>query len=122
MFQYWVILPKRVKPANLSPEHIAEVGLINIGRYVSNDTQPYMEVWAAYERCLWEMNPADWLFNKLALMGEKVLQQRLIDNPSGSGQFAGVLTLKTHSSGDEVVSRYTVQKDYNPEKAVGIIF
>ncbi len=122
MFQYWVILPKRVKPADLMPNHIAEVGLTNIGRYVTNDTQPYMEVWAAYEHCQWEMNPADWLFNKLELMGEKVLQQRLIDNPSGSGQFADVLTLKTHSSGDEVVSRYTVQKDYNPEKGGGNYF
>ncbi|HAZ75290.1 MULTISPECIES: hypothetical protein [Enterobacteriaceae] len=122
MLQYWVILPKRVKPAELAPQHIAEVSLTNLGRYVTNDTQPYMEVWAAYERCEWEMNPADWLFNKLELMGEKVLNQRLIVNPAGSGVFADVLTLKTHSSGDEVISRFTVQKDYNPDEGGGNYF
>ncbi|AOR58550.1 hypothetical protein [Pectobacterium parmentieri] len=122
MLQYWVILPKRAKPAELTPQHIAEVGLTNLGRYVTDDAQPYMEVWAAYERCQWEMNPADWLFNKLELMGEKVLNQRLIVHPSGSGLFADVLTLKIHSSGDEVISRYTVQKDYNPEEGGGNYF
>jgi hypothetical protein len=122
MLHYWVVLPKRVKPAELKPQHIAEVGLTNIGRYVTNDNQPYMEVWAAYERCQWEMNPADWLFNKLELMGEKVLNQRLIIHPAGSGIFADVLTLKVHSSGDEVISRYTVQKDYNSEESGGNYF
>lgn len=122
MLRYWVILPKRVKPADLAPQHISEVGLTNLGRYVTSDTQPYMEVWAAYERCQWEMNPADWLFNKLELMGEKIVKKRLIIHPSGSGMFADVLTLKTHSSGDEVISLYTVQKDYNPEEGGGNYF
>lgn len=85
MLQYWVILPNRVKPAELTPQHLPEVGLTNLGRYATDDAQPYMEVWAAYERCQWEMNPSDWLFNKLELMGEKVLNQRLIAHPSGSG-------------------------------------
>ena len=122
MLQYWVILPNRVKPAELTPQHLPEVGLTNLGRYATDDAQPYMEVWAAYERCQWEMNPSDWLFNKLELMGEKVLNQRLIAHPSGSGLFADVLTLKTHSSGDEVISRYTVQKDYNPQEGGGNYF
>lgn len=122
MLHYWVVLPKRVKPAELNPVHLAEVGLTNLGRYVTGDEQPYMEVWAAYERCQWEMNPADWLSKKLDLMGERVLNQRLIFHPSGSGFFADVLTLKVHSSGDEVVSRYTVQKDYNPQEGGGNYF
>ena len=81
-----------------------------------------MEVWAAYERCKWEMNPADWLFNKLELMGEKILNRRLIVHPAGSGIFADVFTVKIHSSGDEVISRYTVHKDYNPEESGGNYF
>ncbi|WP_394515875.1 hypothetical protein E7738_17420 [Pantoea sp. SGAir0430] len=122
MLQYWVVLPKRMKPAELSPKYITEVGLTNLGRYVSTDSRPYMEVWAAYEHYQWEMNPADWLFNKLELMGEEILNQRLITNPSGSGIFADVLTLKIHSSGDKVISRFTVQKDYNPELGGGNYF
>ncbi len=122
MLEYWVILPNRVKPAELTPQHLPEVGLTNLGRYATDDAQPYMEVWAAYEHCQWEMNPSDWLFNKLELMGEKVLNQRLIAHPSGSGLFADVLTLKMHSSGDEVISRYTVQKDYNPQEGGGNYF
>ncbi|KAA5920586.1 MULTISPECIES: hypothetical protein [Pantoea] len=122
MLHYWVVLPNRLKPAELKLQNIAEVGLINIGRYSTNDNLPYMEVWAAYERCQWEMNPSDWLFNKLELMGEKIINKRLIVNPAGNGVFADVLTLKTHSSGDEVVSRYTVQKDYNPEESGGNYF
>ncbi len=122
MFHYWVLLPQAVKPAEVKPVHFPEVGLTNIGRYITEDTSPYMEVWAAYERCQWEMNPSDWLENKLSLMGEKILHQRLINHPSGSGKFADVLTIKTLASGDEVVSRYTVQKDYNPVDGGGNYF
>lgn len=122
MLQYWVFLPKRVKPAEVVPTYLEEVGMTNLGRYFSNDAQPYMEVWAAYEHIKWEINPADWLFNKLELMGEKVLLQRLIKHPSGFGEFADVLTLKVHSSGDKVISRFTVQKDYNPKKGGGNYF
>ncbi|MCL2897396.1 hypothetical protein [Brenneria tiliae] len=122
MLHYWVILPKRVKPAELTPINFPDVGLTNIGRYITADSSPYLEVWAAYERCPWEMNAADWLFKKLSIMGEKVLHQRIINNPAGSGTFADVLTIKTHASGDEVVSRYTVQKDYNPVEGGGNYF
>ncbi|ADP10132.1 hypothetical protein EJP617_04510 [Erwinia sp. Ejp617] len=122
MLHYWVLLPQRVQPAELSPVSFPEVGLTNIGRYITNDESPYLEVWAAYQHCRWEMNASDWLFNRLALMGEKVLHQRIIENPSGSGSFADVLTLKTHGSGDEVISRYTVQKDYNPKDGGGNYF
>jgi len=48
-------------------------------------------------------------------MGEKILHRRLVGKASENGIFADVLTLKTHASGDEVISRYTVQKDYNRE-------
>ncbi|CCP04273.1 hypothetical protein BN439_3239 [Erwinia amylovora Ea644] len=122
MLHYWVVLPHRVQPAELTPLNFPEVGLTNIGRYITNDESPYLEVWAAYQHCRWEMNASDWLFNRLDLMGEKVLHQRIIDNPSGSGSFADVLTLKTHGSGDEVISRYTVQKDYNPKDGGGNYF
>lgn len=50
------------------------------------------------------------------------LHQRLVTHPSGSGKFADVLTIKTLASGDEVVSRYTVQKDYNPVDGGGNYF
>ena len=119
---YWVILPQKVKPAELDPIDFHDVGLTNIGRYVSPDKSPYLEIWAAYEHCPWEMNASDWLFNKLSLMGEKILHQRILDNPSGSGKFADVLTTKTQPSGEEVISRYTVQKDYNPKSAGGNYF
>ncbi|WP_168409238.1 hypothetical protein [Erwinia amylovora] len=122
MLHYWVVLPHRVQPAELTPVNFPEVGLTNIGRYITNDESPYLEVWAAYQHCRWEMNASDWLFNRLDMMGEKVLHQRIIDNPSGSGSFADVLTLKTHGSGDEVISRYTVQKDSNPKDGGGNYF
>ncbi|CZX16008.1 hypothetical protein [Enterobacter bugandensis] len=122
MLHYWLLLPQNVKPAELKPITFQEVGLTNIGRYIADDTGPYIEVWAAYEHCQWEMNASDWLINKLDLMGEKVLSQRIITHPSGSGKFADILSIKTMPSGDEVVSRYTVQKDYNPVNGGGNYF
>ena len=65
------------------------------------------------------MNASDWLFNKLSMMGEKILHRRLVGNPSENGIFADVLTLKTQASGDDVISRYTVQKDYNRDSGGG---
>ncbi|WP_338567502.1 hypothetical protein VRC02_03385 [Erwinia sp. E_sp_B01_3] len=122
MLHYWVILPKNIKPAELEPVAFPDTGLINIGRYFTSDCSPYLAVWAAYERCQCEMNASDWLFKKLSLMGEKVLHRRLVGKTSEQGMFADVLTIKTHLSGDEVISRYTVQKDYNRVKGEGITF
>lgn len=122
MLHYWVALSQSLKPAEVNPVNFPEVGLVNIGRYITSDDTPYLEVWAAYERCQWEMNASDWLLKKLSIMGEKILHQRIINNPSGSGKFADVLTIKSHASGDEVISRYTVQKDYNTEKSGGNYF
>lgn len=122
ILHYWVLLPQNIKPAELKPVVFQDVGLTNIGRYITDDTSPYIEVWAAYEHCLWEMNASDWLINKLDLMGEKILNQRVVTHPSGSGKFADILTIKTMPSGDEVVSRYTVQKDYNPVNGGGNYF
>lgn len=119
MLHYSVILPKRLQPAEIVPAKFPEVRLTNIGRYFPVDDSPYLEVWAAYEHCEWEMNASDWLFNRLARMGENILHQRIIVNPAGSGSFADVLSLKTLPSGDDVISRYTVQKDYNPKQAGG---
>ncbi|MFK3704708.1 hypothetical protein ACI2JR_07040 [Klebsiella sp. NPDC088457] len=122
MLHYWILLPQSVKPVELRPVVFQDVGLTNIGRYITEDTSPYVEVWAAYEHCRWEMNASDWLINKLDLMGEKILHQRIITHPSGSGKFADILTSKTMTSGDEVVSRYSVQKDYNPINGGGNYF
>ena len=122
MLHYWVILPKSVKPTELAPVAFPETGLTNVGRYFTTDESPYLEVWAAYERCEWEMNASDWLFKKLALTGEKILHKRLVGKASENGIFADVLTIKTHSSGDEVISRFTVQKDYNRDSGGGNYF
>lgn len=122
MLHYWVVLPNSLKPAELEPVAFPGTGLTNIGRYFTTDESPYLEVWAAYERCEWEMNASDWLFKKLALTGEKVLHRRLVGKAVENGLFADVLTIKTYSSGDEVISRYTVQKDYNREKGGGNYF
>lgn len=78
MLHYWVVLPKSLKPAELEPVAFPDISLTNIGRYLTTDDSPYLEVWAAYERCQWEMNASDWLFKKLAMMGEKVLNRRLV--------------------------------------------
>jgi len=119
MLHYWVVLPKSLKPVELEPVAFPDVGLTNIGRYLTTDDSLYLEVWAAYERCQWEMNASDWLFKKLAMMGEKILHRRLVGKASENGIFADVLTLKTHASGDDVISRYTVQKDYNRDSGGG---
>ncbi|EGT4385597.1 hypothetical protein QL217_16955 [Cronobacter malonaticus] len=121
-YHYWVVLPNYVKPVELVPIEFKDVGLINIGRYISQGDFPYMEVWIAYENALWEMNPSDWLYNKLSLMGENILHQRIISHPSGAGRFADVLTYKRLASGEQVISRFTVQKDYNPVKGGGNYF
>lgn len=119
---YWVILPKYVKPVELEAIEFKDVGLTNIGRYISQEAPFYMEVWVAYENAPWEMNPSDWLFNKLSLMGEEILHKRIINHPSGAGKFADVLTFKRLNSGEKVISRYTVQKDYNPVNGGGNYF
>lgn len=121
-YHYWVVLPNYVKPVELAPIQFKDVGLNNIGRYISQGGFPYMEVWVAYENALWEMNPSDWLYNKLSLMGESILHQRIINHPSGAGRFADVLTYKNLASGEQVISRFTVQKDYNPIKGGGNYF
>ncbi|WP_234014027.1 hypothetical protein [Cronobacter dublinensis] len=122
IYHYWVVLPKYVKPVELDPIQFKDVGLINIGRYISQEASFYMEVWVAYENAPWEMNPSDWLFNKLTLMGEEILHKRIINHPSGAGKFADVLTFKRLNSGETVISRYTVQKDYNPIDGGGNYF
>lgn len=122
MLNYWVVLPQGVKPADVNPVDFTAVGLTNIGRYLTTDASPYLEVWMGYEHCQWEMNASDWLFKKLSLMGEAVLHRRFVGKPSENGVFADVLTIRKHESGDEVISRYTVQKDYNPQESGGNYF
>lgn len=122
MLHYWVILPKNVQPVELNSVAFPDLGLINIGRYITQDASPYMEVWLAYERCQWEMNASDWLYKKLSMMGEQIIHQRVVGNAAEAGRFADVLTVRTHASGDEVISRYTVHKDYNPQQGGGNYF
>lgn len=122
MLNYWVVLPQGVKPTELDAVDFPAVRLTNIGRYLTTDASPYLEVWVGYEHCQWEMNASDWLFKKLSLMGEKVLHRRLVGKPSGNGIFADMLTVRKHESGDEVISRYTVQKDYNRQEGGGNYF
>ncbi|MEW5291980.1 hypothetical protein ABW286_22850 [Erwinia papayae] len=122
MLNYWVVLSQSLKPAEINAVDFPAVSLTNIGRYLTTDNSPYLEVWVGYEHCQWEMNASDWLFKKLALMGERVLQRRFTGKPSGNGIFADVLTVRKHESGDEVISRYTVQKDYNPQQGGGNYF
>lgn len=122
MLNYWVVLPQGLKPAEVNPIDFPAVGLTNIGRYLTTDTSPYLEVWMGYEHCQWEMNAADWLFKKLSIMGETVLHRRFVGKASENGMFADVLTIRKHESGDEVISRYTVQKDYNPQESGGNYF
>ncbi len=48
MLYYWVVLPKSLRPAELERLAFPDVGLTNIGRYVTTDNSPCREVWAAY--------------------------------------------------------------------------
>lgn len=122
MLHYWVILPQNVQPVELNSVNFPDLNLINIGRYITQDASPYMEVWLAYERCQWEINASDWLYKKLSMMGEHIIHQRVVGNAAETGRFADVLTVRTYASGDEVISRYTVQKDYNTQKGGGNYF
>lgn len=109
---YWVILPNNVNPTKLEPIMIDGLNMVNIGQYTRIDGSPYLEVQFAYEHSLFEMNASDWLKNKLAKMGEEILEERIIHGKS-TGDYMDCLCRKQMNDGANVISRYTVIKDYD---------
>ena len=110
--QYWIILPNNVKPTKVEPVAIPEVDLTNIGQYNSIDDSPYLEIEVVTEHSDYDINGSDWLLRKIALIGETVLDFREIEGKS-TGKYLDVLTIKKIKSGEEIISRFTVLKDYD---------
>ncbi|UKB85003.1 hypothetical protein LF887_05055 [Chryseobacterium sp. MEBOG06] len=111
---YWAILPNSVKPNKLEPVRINELSITNIGQYVRDDNSPYLEVQVAYEHYEFEMNASDWIKKKLVMMGEEIIAERVIKGKS-TGNYLDVLC-KKNISGTNIISRFTVLKDYNNRK------
>ena len=109
---YWLLLPNDVKPVNLVETTIEGLSMYCIGEYASVDEdKPRMEVAVCYEHCKYEMNAADWLVKKLDMMGEEVVKYKKVYGKS-TGAYADVLTVKA-VDGRNVISRFTVLKDYD---------
>ncbi|MDF7647068.1 hypothetical protein F3J38_13720 [Pantoea sp. Acro-805] len=49
MLHYWVVLPKSLRPAELELVTFHDGGLTNIGRYLTTDNSPCLEILAAYD-------------------------------------------------------------------------
>jgi len=113
--QYWVILPNHVKPTKVTPIEISNVNLVNIGQYISIDDSPYLEIEVVTEYCEYEINASDWLWKKLAIIGEAVLDFREITGES-TGKYLDVLTIKKTPGGEEIISRFTTIKDHDKNK------
>lgn len=113
---YWVILPNNVKATKVEPVPIDLLNMTNIGQYTRIDGSPYLEVQLAYQHSNYEMNASDWLKNKLAKMGEEIIEERLIQGKS-TGSYLDCLCKKQMNDGETVLSRYTVLKDYDVQKA-----
>lgn len=112
--QYWVLLPINVKTTQINAVNIPELSLTNIGQYVRVDDTPYLEVQIAFEHCVFEMNASDWLYKKLAIMGEEIIHDRIIYGRS-TGNYLDCLTKKKMNDGETVISRFTVLKDYDKD-------
>lgn len=106
---YWTVLPKNVKPTKTEPAILEGQGLTNIGIYNTIDKAAYVEVWVAYETLTTPMQPMDWLLGKLKITGETVLHQNVINTKEGE-RYLDVLSSKTISNGENVISRFTVLK------------
>lgn len=109
---YWVLLPTNVKTTQVKAVIIPELSLTNIGQYVRIDDSPYLEVQIAFEHCVYEMNASDWLHKKIAVMGEKIIHERIIYGRS-TGNYLDCLTKKKMNDGETVISRFSVLKDYD---------
>lgn len=104
---YWVILPNTIKPTDIEPKKLSQVGLTSIGVYNTIDkTLPYIEVWVGYETVNSGQGPTEWMLNKLHITGEEVLNKNIINYPDGSKNL-DVLTFKTTSNGEKIISRFT---------------
>lgn len=112
---YWIILPNSLKPTSLHKKEIKGLDLTIIGEYTRIDDSPYLEVSVGYEFCKYEMNTSDWLLKKLYIMGEQILNYRVIEGKT-TGEYLDVLTYKKMPSGDEVISRFTCLKDFDKER------
>ncbi len=112
---YWVILPNNIQPVKLEPAYIEDLNLTTIGQYIRTDNSPYLEIQFAYEYFPYEMNASDWLKNKLAKMGEEILEERVINGKS-TGYYLDCLCRKQLSENTVYISRYTVLKDYDIKK------
>lgn len=112
---YWIILPNQVKPTKLDPVVMKDIRLTNIGQYTRIDASPYLEVQVVYEHSLYEMNASDWLLKKIVLTNETVIDYRTIDSQS-TGGYIDLLTMKKMPDGEEIISRFTVLKDYDKQK------
>lgn len=109
-YQYSIILPNNVKPIEIDEVANKELSITEIGTYIRIDNSPYLEVSVAYEHLLYEMNASDWLKKKLYLMGERIINERIISGEY-SGTYLDILTVKKTNGGEEVISRYTTIKD-----------
>lgn len=118
---YWVILPNNVKPLFVEPVEADEVKLTIIGQYARTDDSPYYEVQVVYEHVSYEMNASDWLLKKISLIGETILESRIVQGES-TGKYLDVLTWKQTSGGEEMISRFTVLKDYDVDKSGANLF
>lgn len=109
-YQYSIILPNNIRPIEIRKNVNKALSITEIGTYIKIDDSPYLEVSVAYEHLLCEINASDWLKKKLYLMGEGVINERIISS-GYSGTYLDVLTVKKINGVEEVFSRYTTIKD-----------
>lgn len=89
---------------------------VNIGQCTRIDGSLYLEVQFAYKNSLFEINTSNSLNNKLAKMGEEILEERIIHSKS-TGDYMDCLCRKQMNVGANVISRYTAIKDYDIKKS-----
>lgn len=93
-----------------------------IGVYRSAAENPdVMELLVSYERSLYELNGSDWLIKKLLMSGEIILNTRILYDVE-HGEYLDVLSYQRRPSGQEVISRSTVYKEYDEVVGGGIYF
>jgi len=105
---YWIILPNNVKPIEVRPVKTKNATVI--GHYIAVDDGPYLEVFVMYEYCEFEMNVSDWAEKKLIMMGELVVNHRLIEGRS-TGAYLDALTSRKLNEKETIISRVTTLKD-----------
>lgn len=118
---YWILLPNNIKPTKLTPVVIQAVNLTNIGQYNSIDDAAYLEVEVVTEHTEYDINAADWLLKKIAIIGEAVVDFREIEGKS-TGKYLDVLTIKKTAGGEDIISRFTVLKDHDQLKGGANLF